>query len=299
MSNPVTALIRRLRPHRASEQPALATDETLAGLVWRTTGAHQFYVGLIAIAVAFLNSAPIALQKRIFDGPIAERNVRWLLELAAVYLAVVLIQAVLKYAMLVYQGWISESAVKVSRDEVAKIAADSSTDPDATSSGQTANVIGSEIDRVGMFIGTTISDFIINCASLLMISAYMLYIQPLIAMCALFFLIPQATLATVLQAKLNVLFEKQIGLVRRLGDEVVGQAASDPQAPGNEFRTIAAIYRNRIRFYFLKYGLKTLLNLTSAMGVGSRGGGKPPPHASAGRASASRLEPHVRAARSI
>ena len=36
---------------------------------------------------------------------------------------------------------------------------------------------------------------------------------------------------------------------------------------GKEFRTIRAIFRNRIRFYFFKYGLKTLLSVANAMGT--------------------------------
>lgn len=261
----LTPLIRRLRPYQPSDQTAFRAGETLPRFVWRITGVHQFYIGILAMAVALLNFVPIDLQKRIVDGPVMNRELNGLLLLGGLYLAAVLAQAALKYTLLVYQGWISESAIAVSRSQLASAAADSASE-ETTTSGQTANVVGAEIDRVCGFIGTSISEFVVNLTMLVAISAYMLYIQPVIAMFALAFLVPQAVLATYLQAQLNVLFERQIGLVRRLGDEVVAQASSDPDKPGNEFRTIWAIYRNRIRFYFLKYGLKTLLNLANAMG---------------------------------
>jgi ABC-type bacteriocin/lantibiotic exporter with double-glycine peptidase domain len=174
-------------------------------------------------------------------------------------------QTALKYVLLVYQGWISESVIRVSRDQLATIAAHQASKTRNTS-GQIVNVIGGEIDSVGGFIGTSISEFVVNLSFLVVISGYMLYIQPLIALVSLFLLIPQVLLTPYLQAKLNLLFEHRVGLVRRLGDEVISHAACDRQKTAHEFRTIQSLYRNRISFYILKFGLKSLLNLANALG---------------------------------
>jgi ABC-type bacteriocin/lantibiotic exporter with double-glycine peptidase domain len=175
------------------------------------------------------------------------------------------VQTALKYVLLVYQGWISESVIKVSRDQLANIATQRAANARSTS-GQIANVIGAEIDSIGGFIGTSIAEFIVNLSFLIMILGYMLYIQPLIALVSLLLLVPQALLTPYLQAKLNVLFERRVGLIRRLGDEVISHAAGEPQTTLSEFRTIRLLYRNRIRFYVLKFGLKSLLNLANALG---------------------------------
>ena len=84
-------------------------------------------------------------------------------------------QTALKYVLLVYQGWISESVIKLSCDQLAAIAARQAARARGTS-GQIANVIGAEIDSVGGFIGTSISEFVVNLSFLVVISAYMLYI---------------------------------------------------------------------------------------------------------------------------
>lgn len=264
MSSIFLSLLRRIRPSEASTA-TIRPDQTLIGFVWRASGAHQFYVGLIAMAVALLNFAPIDLQRRIVDVAIANRDVETLLFLGALYLAIVLIQAVLKYALLVYQGWVSESVVKISRDQLTVVAVDRPSQ-DETSSGQTVNVIGREIDGVGGFVGVSISEFVVNVTFLSVILAYMVYIQPVIALVGMVFLIPQVLLALYMQADLNTLVERQVGLVRKLGDETVTQAADTAKSPPKESRTIHAIFRNRIRFYFLKYGLKTLLNVANAIG---------------------------------
>jgi ABC-type bacteriocin/lantibiotic exporter with double-glycine peptidase domain len=258
------ALLQRIRPFKAASNEVVRSNETLAGFVWRASGVHQLYVGLLAIAVALLNFAPIDLQRRIVDEAITNRDVKALLLFGVLYLAIVFIQGALKYALLVYQGWVGESAVKTARDQLAIVASGRLSQDDVTS-GQTVNVIGREIDNVGGFVGTSISEFVVNLALLIMVAGYMLYIQPVIALVSAVFLIPQVLFARYMQADLNMLVERQVGLVRRLGDETVTRAARKSKTTGKEFRTIRAIFRNRIWFYFLKYGLKTLLSIANAM----------------------------------
>ena len=118
------ALLRKIRPFKAASTEVVQSNETLAGFVWRASGVHEFYAGLLAIAVALLNFAPIDLQRRIVDEAIASRDVKALLVLGVLYLAIVFIQGALKYALLVYQGWVGESAVKTARDQLAIVASE-------------------------------------------------------------------------------------------------------------------------------------------------------------------------------
>lgn len=256
--------LRSIRPFRAASSEVIRSGETLAGFVWRVSGAHQFYVGLIAIGVALFNLAPIDLQRRIVDTAIATGDLDALFVLGALYLAVVLVQGALKYALFFYQGWVGESAVKSARDQLAAVASGRSGQDEATSG--TINVIGREIDSVGGFVGTSISEFVVNVALLLIFGAYILYIEPVLAMIAAVSLVPQVFLALYMQADLNRLVERQVGLVRRLGYETILPGTAESRAAGRKARTIRELYRNRIRFYFLKYGLKTLLSVTNAMG---------------------------------
>jgi ABC-type bacteriocin/lantibiotic exporter with double-glycine peptidase domain len=108
---------------------------------------------------------------------------------------------------------------------------------------------------------------VVNVTLMITIAGYMLYIQPVIALVSAVFLLPQVLLARYMQADLNVLVERQVGLVRRLGDETITRAAGkSKKKKGKEIRTVLAIFRNRIQFYFLEYGLKTLLGVANAMG---------------------------------
>ena len=132
------ALIRRVKPYRAPAE-VVRSNGTLRGFVLRASGKHQLYAGLLAIAVALLNFVPIELQRRVVDIAIADKDVKALLVLGGLYLATVLLHSGLKYTLMVYQGWVGESAVKTARDQLAAVASKRPAREHAKS-GRTANV---------------------------------------------------------------------------------------------------------------------------------------------------------------
>lgn len=249
-----------LKPYKPSPAP-LKTGESLARFTWRITGAHQIYAGFVAVCVAVLDFAPVDLQRRIIDGAIMDKSVETLVVLCGVYLAVVLLQAGLKYALQVYQSWLAESVLKVAREQLSSIAAERQTDKVP---GQTVNVISSEIEQVCGFIGESISQAVVNLSFLVVIGLYLLWAEPMIVLFSAVLLLPQALLAPWLQSKLNRLIERQVGLVRKLGDQITAESSAKPPQRGPS-DTIWRIYRNRMKFFLLKFGLKALLNFASAM----------------------------------
>ena len=263
MTGMFAGLLRKVRPFKGTHGEVVRSHETLAGFVWRASGSHQLFVGLIAVAVALLSFAPIDLQRRVVDDAIESADVARLMFFGVLYLAVIIVQGLLKYCLLFYQGWVGESAVKTARDQLAAVASGRGRHAQ-DQSGQTVNVIGREIDAVGGFVGTSLSEFVVNVTLMIAIASYMLYIQPEIALISAVFLMPQIFLARYMQSDLNTLVERQVGLVRRLGDETTRIATAKTKKKAAPRRTISAIFRNRIQFYFLKYGLKTLLSMANA-----------------------------------
>ena len=252
-----TKLLDRIKPFKATSE-LIRSGESLGGFVWRASGVHQLYAGLIAVGVALFQFIPIDIQRRIVDGAIGSKDVSALLFLGGLYLGSILVQSGLKYVLQFYQAWVGESAVKISRDQLAGVAAERPKET-AASAGQTVNVVGREIDNVGGFVGTSISEFVINMTLLITVASYMVYMEPVIAAVAAVFLVPQIFLAIFMQRELNTLVEKQVGLVRELGSDIV-------ENPKGGSPTIFAIFVNRIRFNALKFGLKALLNIANAIG---------------------------------
>jgi len=239
----------------------------LTEFIWRMSGWRQ--VGLCGFAgvVAALNFVPVELQRRLVDHAITPGRLDLLVLLGGVYGAIIVTQIGAKYLLMVFQSWLGESAVKHARDDLIGIlSAATEHQQSSEAAGVKVTVIGTEVDRVGSFIGETISQACMNITLLCITAIYMVFVQPMIALFSLIFLIPQAVLTPLLQNRINRLVEKHLGLVRRLGDQVVeldeGMAARDQAAKS----TAVSIFRNRVRLYFLKYGLKSLLNFANAMG---------------------------------
>lgn len=195
---------------------AMRPGEKFTSFVRRASGKHQVYISVIAISVALANFIPIDLQRRVVDVAIADRDVRALLMLGGLYLTAILLHAGLKYAMIVYQGWVGESVVKTARDQLALVATQRSA-RDHARSGQTASIIGNEIDYVGGFVGTSISECVVNVTIMISVVSYMIYMQPVIALVSGMSLLPQILLALYMQKDLNTLVERQVALVRKLG----------------------------------------------------------------------------------
>jgi ABC-type bacteriocin/lantibiotic exporter with double-glycine peptidase domain len=264
VSGILAKIARRFVPY-APAADVMRPNEKFGSFVWRTSGTHQIYVSAVAISVALANFLPIDLQRRVVDVAITNRDVRALLVLGGLYLGAILLYSGLKYALIVYQGWVGESVVKTARDQIALVATERSALEHARI-GQTASIIGSEIDDVGVFVGTSISGCVVDVTMMISVALYMIYMQPVIALVSGISLLPQVLLALYMQRPLNTLVERQVALVRKLGNQAVNSFGSHSTKRQASFRTIRTIFGNRMELYILKFGLKTLLNIANAVG---------------------------------
>lgn len=250
-----------LRPRRIPR----TGDDTPAPGIWsymrRMTGWHQLCACLLAVVVAVLQFAPIELQRRLIDDAIHAGDTRLLLTLGAVYAAVLVLHRALKFVLGLYQGWLSESATLYTRSHVLALHRDRPSDGGAGEAGKAVEIIGSEIEKLGGFVGEGPSRACANMAILLGVVAYMAAVQPKIAALSLVFLLPQLILTPIMQNHLNTLTEERVGLVRELGDGVV--ATDSTAAPTDGL--LRRIFSNRIRFYAWKFLLKASLNLMNAL----------------------------------
>jgi ABC-type bacteriocin/lantibiotic exporter with double-glycine peptidase domain len=204
--------------------------------------------------------APLELQRRIVDDAIALGDLRMLAWCVGAYLAVMVLQGGLKYAMRVYQGWLGESAVRYTRRHVAKMR--EKHPKDAQTAGKAVSVIGTEIDEIGTFVGEAISDPVANSAMLVAVLGYMIAVQPVLALISLAFIAPQIVVVPVLQRAINEWVDRRVGLIRELSDQVESDAGSDSEA----FReSLRSIYDARMRIYVLKFGSKAAVNFLNAL----------------------------------
>lgn len=238
---------------------------TLLGYVWRMSEWHQVVVCVLAVVVALINLVPLELQRRIINEVVESGEVDVLIRFGLFYLAVLLFHQGLKFVLRLYQSWLSESARAYTRQHLLGLYGrrlGETEEDEASGSGQAIAIVNAEVEKLGGFVGEDLSQAFANAAMLLGIAAYMLIVQTEIALVSLAFLLPQVIVTPLMQRKLNRLVEDRVGYMRDLGDEVTEM---DGPAEDREIAMLGKIFRNRIVFYALKFALKTLLNLMSAL----------------------------------
>lgn len=229
---------------------------SLARFVWRMSGWRQVLLGLIALAAAALNLAPIELQRRIIDDAIMDKDVGLLMHLAVLYGAALLLQRLTKFALGIGQGWVGESAILYCRRHLFGLWSRR----DARRPGEAVSITGREIDQLGGFVGTGPSQAIGDAGMLLGLVAYMAWTEPMVAGVSLALLTPQLLIAPPIQHRINALTADRLALMRRYGDVVAGHDDQRDAA-----RAAEALYANRIRLTVWKHLLKGLLNALTAL----------------------------------
>lgn len=284
-------------PHEIEKTGDDSPAASLYGYVWRMSGWHQVWVSLIAAAAAALAFAPLELQRRVVDDAIGGESARLLLTLGVIFLGIILVQGALKFALRIYQGWLSESAIRYTREHLSKIYAcriategdhfgtprgagthasgtaedDDDEDEDeavgranASESGRAVSIIGAEVDKLGGFVGEAFVAPVVNLGAVFAIFGYMLIVETGIALVSMIFLVPQLLLTPWVQRRINVLTEERVDLMRELGDIVASEPEESSLPDGEGFqRNLTSVFANRMRISIWKFLLKGLINLSS------------------------------------
>jgi ABC-type multidrug transport system fused ATPase/permease subunit len=239
-----------------------APAKSLANYIWLMSGRHQIGLCGIALLIAVLSTIPLELQRQIVNRGISDADVRVLLTLGGIYLIVILGQNALKFGLRLYQGWISESAIRNSRQHLSRVHEGRRATTGSDPGGRVVSIIGSEIEQVGGFVGEGLSEALVQAATLVFIIGYLAFVEPLIMGVGLALLVPQVLIAVRVQHAVNPLVATRVELLRRLGDRV---ASTGDLAADGDHEEIDGIYDNRMRIYLLKFAGKTALNLLNAL----------------------------------
>lgn len=235
--------------------------DSLLEYVWRMSGRHQIFICLIAAIVGALSMAPLELQRRIVNTAVEQGDLAMLLNLGAAFAGVLVLQGGLKFFLRMYQGWLSESAIRYCRGHLAGLQKGSQSDNGEN--GSRIAVITAEVDKLGGFVGEGLSQPIVNSGMLIAIAVYMLIVDPLVAGLSFLFLIPQAVLVPIVQKWINALIEKRLSLIRELSDSLSND--HDESGAGTEYTLMDRVFSNRMRTFLLKFAMKAAINFLNAM----------------------------------
>ncbi|MBY5454174.1 ABC transporter ATP-binding protein [Rhizobium leguminosarum] len=238
---------------------------TLTGFIFMMGFIHQTMLLLLSIVLFTVSILPLEVQRRIINGATHGSSINSILVLAFAYLALVLTEGGVKLVLNIYRGWIGEIAIRWLRIAVLDARKQHLDEHTTLAEGVEMSIVIAEAEPVGGFVGTSISEPVLQAGVLAAVGSYMIYLQPLLALAVAAVFIPQTILVPILQSLINQRVKTKITVMRHLSEEMV-EHDSSPKASHNRAARVQRLFATNMSIYKLKYSLNFLINLMFQLG---------------------------------
>lgn len=249
-------------PRSGAGEPRRLPDvapPSIFGYVFLQSGWAQAALLVLALATAALATAPLELQRRIVNEAIDSGDAALLLTLGAIFVSVLIAQKVVKFIFSLYRGLVSEDVLRGARRRIyTKDVA-----PRAQTAGraQATAILGEELQNLAGFVGTALSDLMVNLATVLFILGYMLFVEPVLVLAGIVIFALQVAFIPAIQRRLDALTAERTRLRRALNAEIVELAAPETVA-----QRLDRIRNVRASAHVWKNLGKSLVNLANHLG---------------------------------
>lgn len=246
--------------------PAL---KALFRFVWRISGRDQVFLSILAVSVFLVDLVPLELQRRITNAAVNKHDVKIVIVYCAAYAGCAAVLGALKFWMSVYRGAVTERANRDLRlNENLTGMTRAGIQGNAEEEGVAISIVVSEVEAVGGFVGSGVSEPVLNGGILISIFGYMLAVQPWLALVALLLFVPQVSFIPLLQNAINRRTQRRIQVVRKLSVDIVEGAQHRGASRERTFkRRVRRVYELNMQIYRRKFGMNLLMNLFYHLGV--------------------------------
>jgi ABC-type multidrug transport system fused ATPase/permease subunit len=240
---------------------------SLLGFVWRISARHQIALSCLSVVVFLMSAAPLEIQRRIVNDAFRGGQLRPIVTLALLYLAVAGTEGLIKLGMNVYRSWVSENAVRTLRLDVEELLF--GLQPAAAAPGvlgvETSMMLN-EVEPIGGFVGISLSEPLLQGGLLVTVFGYMAIIQPTMALVAMAVFLPQAVFVPLMQRAINRRVAQRVTALRAVSTAMVGMrsAAAPELAPES---LINQIFTLNMGIFKLKFSMNFLMNLLHHAGT--------------------------------
>jgi ABC-type bacteriocin/lantibiotic exporter with double-glycine peptidase domain len=242
--------------------------QSLFRYVLKTSGVHQLLLSLLAVVVFLIELAPLELQRRIVNDLVKNRDYRLVIVLCAAYAGVVVIQGTTKLVLNVYRGWIGERATRDLRIRIqALVGASSDTGPEAQAPGVQVSMIVAEVEPIGGFVGISISEPLLQGGVLLSMLAYMIHLNPWMAVVAVAIFAPQLVFIPLLQSGIVQRTADRVKILRGLSVSVVAPGYRNNGNGRADIARIDHVFELDMGIFRLKFTMNFLMNFCNHLQV--------------------------------
>ncbi|MBF9232405.1 ABC transporter transmembrane domain-containing protein [Microvirga alba] len=218
---------------------------------------------LLSIVVFLVSTAPLELQRRIVNDAFTGGRFGPIALLSAAYLCLALTEGLLKLGLNIYRGWVSENAVRWLRATIFGIVSRGSPSRGAQAKGVEISIVLAEADPVGSFVGLSVSEPVLQGGILVSVMAYLVYLQPLMAVVTIAVLFPQIIVIPVIQNIINKRVRARIATLR----EVSGAMIESKGEERRQYQRIDDVFTLNFSVYKLKFSMNFIMNFLTQLGI--------------------------------
>jgi ABC-type bacteriocin/lantibiotic exporter with double-glycine peptidase domain len=241
----------------------------LYGYIWAISGRAQSALALLSAFICLVDLVPLELQRRIVNDAIGNKIFSELIWLCGAYAVTALAQGLAKLAWYVYRNSVGEATSQRLRLDTFAAALHHPEADTTAKEGVGISIILSEADPVGLFVATSVSEPVLHGGVLLSVFAYLLYLQPIMALVALALFVPQCLFVPLVQKAINRRTEARIQVMRRLSADIVAETAQGVlEREERSYRQrVRNIYSLNMQIYRRKYAMNFVINLLYHFGT--------------------------------
>jgi ABC-type multidrug transport system fused ATPase/permease subunit len=236
--------------------------------VFAVSWPHQIaLVGLTVIAF-LLEIVPLEIQRRVVNNLVKERPFQLVILLCAAYAGAVLIQGATKLGLNIYRSWVGENATRDLRRHVIGYSRSArAVAPKAEAGGIGAAMIVAEVEPIGGFVGTSVSEPLLQAGVLLSVLAYIVHLDRWMALAALALFLPQLVFVPLMQGAINRRASARVWVLRQLGISTVESRPASADQYISDTKRIDRVLRLNMGIFKLKFSMNFLMNFCSHLQV--------------------------------
>jgi ABC-type multidrug transport system fused ATPase/permease subunit len=229
---------------------------------------HQIpLVGLTVVAF-LLEVAPLEIQRRVVNNLVKERPFQLVVILCAAYAGAVLIQGATKLGLNVYRSWVGEYATRDLRRRIlvySRVVRSRVLGQEARGVG--AAMIVAEVEPVGRFVGSAVSEPLLQAGILLSVLAYILHLDRWMAAAAFVLFVPQLVFVPLMQHAINRRSGARVWVLRQLGISTVDRTVPTAEQDRSDAKRVDRVLQLNMGIFKLKFSMNFLMNFCSHLQI--------------------------------
>ena len=235
---------------------------TIFRYVFAVSWPHQIALVILTVVTFLLEVAPLEIQRRVVNDLVKERSFELVVTLCVAYAGVVLVQGATKLVVNVYRGWVGENAIRDLRRHIlaylriARIAA-----PGPEARGVGAAMIVGEVEPIGGFVGSSLSEPLLQGGILLTVLAYIVHLDTWMAAAAFALFLPQLVFVPLMQGAINRRAGTRVWVLRQLGVSTVDTRAGSVERDMSDSKRVDRMLHLNMGIYKFKFSMNFLMNV--------------------------------------